>query len=349
MKAKRIGIALALALTLGTGSLFAQTIPNFSQIQTDFGQFADDIATTLPAASTIGLNWSSAYIGQLPHFGIGLATGFLMAPTTGLDALAGDFGMSSLSSALGGYSGMIGVPIPAAVLEARIGGLFLPFDVGIKVGFIPNQTNLGNFLPAGMNLNFHLYGIDIRYPLVKEGLLKPAVSVGLGFNHFDGYFSAPVGSTITVGSIYDPTISANQTLTMAAPDALFKWNSNAIDATIQVSKSILYILTPYVGFGATYGISQAGGGLSAKMQLNGVDMTQAQAQAIEQYYAAATGQTVSFDPSQGFTVLKNANGFSFRVYAGTSLNIWVLKLDVDGIYNLSTGKLGMNLGTRVQF
>ncbi len=347
MKAKGIGIALALAFTLGGGSLFALT-PTFAQVQTDFGQFADDIATTLPAASTTGLNWSSAYIGQLPHFGIGLATGFMMAPTSGLDALANDFGMASLSSALGGYGGLVGIPIPAAVVEARIGGIFLPFDVGIKVGFIPNQANLGNFLPAGMNLNFHLYGIDIRYPLVKEGTFKPAVSVGLGFNHFDGYFSSPIGSGYTVGSVYFPGSTTPHTLGFSAPDAMFKWNSNAIDATIQVSKSILYLLTPYVGFGATYGISQAGGGISSSMTIDGSAMTAQQASYIEQYYAA-TGQTISVDPNNGFTILKNANGFSFRLYAGTSLNIWVLKVDVDGVYNLSTGKLGMNLGTRLQF
>jgi len=346
MKAKRIGIALALALTLGTGTLFAQ-IPSFAQVQTDFGQFADDIATTLPAASTIGLNWSSAYIGQLPHFGIGLATGFLMAPTTGLSALAGDFGMTSLTSALGGYSGLIGVPIPAAVVEARIGGIFLPFDVGIKVGFIPTQANLGNFLPAGMNLNFHLYGIDVRYPLVKEGLLKPAVSVGLGFNHFDGYFSSPIGSGYTIGSVHFPDGSTHS-MGFSAPDALFKWNSNAIDATVQVSKSILYILTPYIGFGATYGISQAGGGINSSMTLDGSAMTAQQARYIEQYYAA-TGQTISVDPTQGFSILKNANGFSFRVYGGTSLNLWVFKVDVDGIYNISSGKLGLNIGSRLQF
>ncbi len=344
MKAKRIGIALALALTLGTGSLFAAS---FAQIQSDFGTFADDIATTLPAASTTGLNWSSAYIGQFPHFGIGFTMGFVGAPTTGFDALASDFGMTNLTSALGAYSGLVGVPIPAYVVEARIGGIFLPFDVGIKVGFIPSQANLGNFLPAGMNLNFHLYGIDIRYPLIKEGILKPAVAIGLGYDHYDGYFSSSLGSSYTIGSIYDPTTSSTETLAASAPNAVFQWNTNAIDATIEVSKHI-FVITPYAGFGATYGISTAGGGVTSQLLLNGTAMTQAQASAIEQYYATQ-GQTVSFNPSQGFTVLKNANGFSFRVFAGTSLNIWVLKIDAAGIYNISTGKIGANLGARLQF
>lgn len=351
MKAKRIAVALALALTLGTAELFAQT-PSFSQLQTDFGTFANNIATTLPAASTIGDDWSWGYIGNFPHFGIGLTAGFVMAPTTGINALAGDFGMSNLTSALGQYGNLVGLPIPAAVVDARIGGFILPFDIGIKVGFIPSQVNLGNFLPAGMNLNFHLYGVNVHYAVVKEGFIRPSVVVGLGYNHYDGFLSSPIGSGVTVGSVYDPSTGKTATISMSAPQAIFQWNSNDIDATVQVSKHIL-ILTPYAGFGATYGFSQAGGGVSSQLYIDegsgAQPMTQSQATSIEQYYHQATGQTISFNPSQGFSVLSNANGFSFRVYAGTSLNIWVLKIDINGIYNISTGKIGMNLGSRLQF
>ncbi|HUX22859.1 MAG TPA: hypothetical protein VMW69_16605, partial [Spirochaetia bacterium] len=71
---KKIFGVLALSVLVGTGA-FAQTAPSFSSVQTSFQSFADDVASSLPYASTIGLNWSWSYIGKLPHFGVGLAGG----------------------------------------------------------------------------------------------------------------------------------------------------------------------------------------------------------------------------------------------------------------------------------
>ena len=33
-----------------------------------------------------------------------------------------------------------GIPIPATAVEARIGGFILPFDIGIKAGYIPEVS-----------------------------------------------------------------------------------------------------------------------------------------------------------------------------------------------------------------
>ncbi len=52
------------------------------------------------------------------------------------------------------------------------------------------------------------------------------------------------------------------------------WNSNVIDAKIQVSKS-LFIITPYVGLGMSFGISNAGGGMQSQMTVDGSAVTQA--------------------------------------------------------------------------
>ena len=45
-----------------------------------FQTFATAAASSLPLETSVGLNWSDAYIGQFPHFGIGLTVGAATIP-----------------------------------------------------------------------------------------------------------------------------------------------------------------------------------------------------------------------------------------------------------------------------
>ena len=165
MARKRILVVMFLAFLVGGGSLFAQTGPNLTQLQNDFQQLTTDVANVLPTASTIGLNWSTAYVGQLLHFGVGVAGGAVFAPTTGFDKLAADPGIPNplAQSGLEGQPG-VGIPIPAAVVEARLGGLILPFDIGAKIGYIPSTVDLSTVLPGGMNVDFTMVGERSAFP-----------------------------------------------------------------------------------------------------------------------------------------------------------------------------------------
>ncbi len=60
---KRSDHSIALA-----ASVSGQTL---GELQTGFEQFASAVYGTLASAATSGLNWSPAYIGQFPHFGVG--------------------------------------------------------------------------------------------------------------------------------------------------------------------------------------------------------------------------------------------------------------------------------------
>ena len=126
------------ALVAGVaGGAFAQTQPTATQLVKGFTDFAGDVATSLPFASQIGLDWSSAYIGQFPHFGVGLAAGAVMIPTNGIQEVANDLQINLPSELTQPH---LGLPIPAAVVEARIGGFILPFDLGLKFGTIPKSV-----------------------------------------------------------------------------------------------------------------------------------------------------------------------------------------------------------------
>ncbi|HUX20008.1 MAG TPA: hypothetical protein VMW69_02140, partial [Spirochaetia bacterium] len=137
-------------------------------------------------------------------------------------------------------------------------------------------------------------------------------------------------------------------IAMSAPQLFFKWDSNSLDANVQLSKKILLLVTPYVGGGLSYGFSSAGGGLNSDILINNTKATQTQIDQINQYLSSSGQQTMDFSTT-GFSILSKANGWSARAYGGVSLNLWFLKLDVTGMYNVMTGKLGATVGARAQF
>jgi len=183
---KRTAYALTAAVLLSAAPALsrAQTI---DQIQTQAESLVDTLATALPFNSAIGLNWSDAYIGQLlgvpPHFGVGVSVGATTVEAAGFSDLLSSFGYTlDLPSGLADS-----LPLPAAVAEARIGGLLLPFDVGVKAGYIPASTaeSIAD-LAGGLKVDYLLAGADIRYALIKGNLLLPRLSIGVGVNYMKG-------------------------------------------------------------------------------------------------------------------------------------------------------------------
>ena len=168
---KRVLIILGLILCLTVG-LSAQTL-DYASFAAAFQGFADDVASTLPATAAVaGLGWSPAYIGQFPHFGVGMSLGASTIPFAKIEPLVDDLGITLPSEF--DYFEKWGVPIPALALDARVGGFLFPFDVGFKIGFVPDKLkeNLGR-----VNLDYLLVGGDVRVPLVKEKGFIPAISV----------------------------------------------------------------------------------------------------------------------------------------------------------------------------
>ena len=115
-----------------------------------------------------------------------------------------------------------------------------------------------------------------------------------------------------------------------------------IDAKVQLSKS-LFIITPYIGLGASYGISNAGGGMQSRMTVNGSAPTQAQLNDLNN--AFGTSYTLS-DP--GFGVKASANAFSARVFGGFSFNVFILKIGLGAEYEFLSGSMAAMINTRVQ-
>ncbi|MFA6508470.1 MAG: hypothetical protein WCT14_20390 [Treponemataceae bacterium] len=342
---KRTIYALISAAMLASMPVFAQTTATIGAIQAGASTLVETLATALPFNSTVGLNWSDAYIGQLlsvpPHFGVGVTVGATSVKAAGLTDLLSQLGVPSIT-----IPAFLGdkLPLPVAVAEARIGGFLLPFDVGVKAGFIPDSAaaSLSEML-GGLKVNYLAAGADIRLALVQQNILLPSVIIGVGVNYMKGGLGKTLGSdlplTYTAGS-------DTYNILATAPNVGLTWESTVFDLKAQVSKSLL-IFTPYLGAGASYGMTKAGYKIESTVTYdkNGVPFTDT-TDLINALTSA--GIAVPDLTASGITYQKTVTGFTYRAYGGLSINILVLKLDVTGLYNFSDGSIGASVGARIQ-
>lgn len=329
-------LLIALLVVVVASGAFAQNY-SFSQFQNAFQSFANGVASSLPLESSVGLNWSDAYIGQFPHFGIGITFGAATIPYSSISNAVTTFG-GTLPSNLS-FLKTFGIPVPAYTIDARIGGFILPFDIGFKFGYIPsNALKLSN-----LSIDYLLVGGDVRYALVKDKGFAPGISVGVGYTYMRSDVSVPgvLNGPITIQQVSFG--GTTHTIGFTDPSLNIFWNSSVFDAKIQVSKN-LFIITPFVGLGMSYGISNAGGGMQSQMTVDGHPVTQAQIDQIN----SAFGTNFTYQ-NPGFGVKAGANGFATRVFGGLSLNLFILKIGLGAEYEFLSGSYAGMVNARIQF
>ncbi len=339
---KRIMLVISIVL-FAAAMLPAQTV-DFAQFQADFKTFADAVAGTLAStASSAGLSWSPAYIGQFPHLGVGVSAGASLIPYAAVQPILTLVGASIPASM--GFLQTYGIPLPAAALDARIGGFGIPFDIGLKFGYIPPAAKS---MLGSVNVDYLMAGADFRLALLKDEGLMPGLSVGVGYTFFKGAVGLPgimpSGTTVDITQFMNYYgYTGTHSLSFSNPDFTFDWQSNVIEGKVQLSKQLLFI-TPHVGLSAAYGISTAGGGLSSTMTYNhsngAYTLADVQAAFAQAGYPAPT--------SQGMAVSAAANGWSFRAYGGVNVSLLFLNLDLGASYNVVTGSFGGGVNLRVQ-
>ncbi|ULQ59815.1 hypothetical protein K7I13_00155 [Brucepastera parasyntrophica] len=190
--------------------------------------FLGEINTALPDSAVVGGTWSNAYIGQLigvpPHFGIGIAAGITRFPVQALkDAIeltGADLPVDTLI-------------LPNFAVEGRIGGIVLPFDLGFRFGMLP-EVKINKVSVKYLN-----FGADIRYAILKDRAVIPALSVGIGYYHTSG----SVGYTFSPSELGIVGIPPQYT---QDSELGIDFSSNVIEAKVQVSKNIV-VITPYAG------------------------------------------------------------------------------------------------------
>jgi hypothetical protein len=327
-KSGKIGIVALLLVFLVSSLAFSQN-KALSDLQKNVENFSDALAKSLPFTASLGLNWSDAYIGKFlpsvpPHFGVGGSVGFTTIDMTAARDLAKSLG-ADIDLDMGK------LPLPGYAAEGRLGGFFLPFDIGFKFGYLPPVGLLG----SGVDMNYTMVGGDIRYELIEGGVLLPKISIGVGLNYLKGGIGTKVGNDIT----YD---FGPDSMTIHSPDVDLMWNTVALDFKVQVSKSFL-IVTPYLGLGAGYAWSEAGYEINSNITYSAGKS----AEDVKNYLAASGLQGMDFDGNK-ISSIAEVSGFSVRAFGGLSLNFTVFKLDLTGLYNFRDSNYGASLGARFQ-
>ncbi len=337
---KKILLVAALLAAL-TGAAWAQV--DYATFQADFQAFADGVANSLPVSASVGLNWSPAYIGQFPHFGVGVSLGGMFLPYETIEPIVTDLGVGgSIPQQLKTY----GVPFPTLAAGARVGGFGLPFDLGFKLGALPESAK--DLFGQNVTADYFLIGGDVRLPVVKGKGLVPTVSIGGGYTFLRGRIGITEVASEQRINIHDVMVGYGYPentyeLIVANPDLTFTWDTHTIEAKAQASWN-LAILTPGIGLGAAYGISNAGGGLDSSLtyEVGGVPGNLADVQTA----FASYGYPVP--TATGIEVSSAANGWSFWVFGGTAINIFFIKVDLSAMYNFLNGDYGGSVNVRLQ-
>ncbi len=307
-------------LALAPSQGFAQT--SFADVKDGMDNAADTLATTLPFYSTLGLNTPDAYIGQLvrvpPNLTVGAAAGVAFIPVSGIKGILDEFDVDVPSEL-----DVIGAPLPAALLDARFGGIVYPFDFGVKVGYLPELDAFGR----DVSFDYLLVGADIRTPVFRGRGAVPTVSVGAGVNYLKGHLSFPIDP---VEIAYD-----DQTIEFEEAEFAADWSATVFDLKAQASSNLM-ILTPYAGLGASYGLAET----EFAIEGDTVALTQDTKEAAKQAGLDLDDTSVSSKSDE--------TGWSVRAFGGTSINMALLRLDLGVSYNFLGRNLGANIGARIQ-
>jgi hypothetical protein len=316
---------------------------SYDDLINEFEDFTNGVATTLPFNSVLGLNWSDAYIGNFPHFGVGITAGVTFMPYGSLEETMKGVGVNLDDVDNEDVKNLLesmGMPFPAISVEGRLGGFALPFDIGLKLGFVSPDMEL-DFL-EGIVLNYLLIGADVRYRLIKGALVIPEVSVGGGFSYQYGSFDIPG----LLGGEQQITEVAGHTLSLTDPALNFNWKTFVIDLKAQASWNLLFF-TPYVGTGFSYApYAEAGGGMKSKVQFDGHDITDDEIDMINNYYNS--DEAPDLTDGQILVHASTPAAWSLRAFGGCSFNLALFRLDLLGLYNFASGAFGASLNVRVQ-
>jgi len=321
--------------------VFSQNRLEVKDLQISVNKFANRMSLSLPFNSTMGLNWSDAYIGSMPpHFGIGVTTGFTTMDFTSISELMERFGLRFNLKNTSTFQDR-GLPVPGYTVEARIGGIVIPLDFGFKFGYLPPGLfdGLMGAFSDKQTFGFKnmLIGMDLRYaPLVKK--VSPLrFSIGIGFNYMGGEITAdlPDNLTFVFFNSKDNIYRENLISKTAGSQLGIEWRTLTFEVKAQASFSFK-IITPYAGVGASYALSQAG---------YRVDSPVTNSDIVDELMKADVLTAVS---DTGFEIIRKINSFNVRAFGGFSLNLAVFRLDLTGMYNILGGNLGATVGFRFQ-
>ncbi len=197
---------------------------NTENIEAGLDDFTFSLIKTAPSTVSHQNMWASAYIGQLldlpPHLGGGVSVGMAQLKTDGIQSVMKEMGLT--------YD-VKNLFLPTLTFDARIGGLLIPFDLGVHGMMIKNPLEF-NIQETFFSIDYGTVGADIRFPIIKQDAIKPNLSIGVGYAYSKGNAGISVKDGVA-------NVSAG-------------YESQILQASVQLSKKIL-IVEPFVGLRGT--------------------------------------------------------------------------------------------------
>ena len=287
-------IAIFLVLTLFASSVFAQ-LPDEEKVDKEkvkvgLTEFVTGLADTVPAVSTMNNVWADAYVGQLigvpPHLGTGFSAGLAKMDISGVKKAASALGIDSISKLNDNFV------LPTISMDFALGGLFLPFDLTGSFWVMKEPVSLG-----GLQYSTKSFNVKLRVPILKQNLVLPNLSLGVGYAKNSGEFSVSADKNLYINTTY---------------------SSEIYSADLQVSKSVIF-LTPYAG---------------ARVLASKSDNSW-------KYIDPITGGDRGTYKNEDMNI-------NYQLFAGTSFNFLVVRLNVNAAIDLKSKLWSAGLGVQVK-
>ncbi len=318
------------------GSFFLSAqgrVKNTSGVNSAFSGMLEKLSPIVEEnTSTMAIS-ADAYIGKIfpslpPHFSAGLS-----ASATFVDASFISDGINVMLKEIKDSMDHIGgsvefdfsipqkLPIPTFSAKARLGGLFLPFDIGLFALASGEGTFKFSMTGLDFSIDYACFGAELRYALMQGNLLLPQVSLGMGyvFQKQGVHFNAqkPVSSPGNTGSL-----STGVSLSL---------NTNTFYATAQVSKRLAF-LTPFAGGRAIFTQNERSYDWHYTTTLNGANVPDASD-------SSSGSDSTPFD-------LRNTGA---QLFGGFSLTLGVFETTFAVQWNAISGKFSGALTAGVRF
>ena len=287
-------IAIFLVLTLFASSVFAQ-LPDEEKVDKEkvkvgLTEFVTGLADTVPAVSTMNNVWADAYVGQLigvpPHLGTGFSAGLAKMDISCVKKAASALGIDSISKLNDNFV------LPTISMDFALGGLFLPFDLTGSFWVMKEPVSLG-----GLQYSTKSFNVKLRVPILKQNLVLPNLSLGVGYAKNSGEFSVSADKNLYINTTY---------------------SSEIYSADLQVSKSVIF-LTPYAG---------------ARVLASKSDNSW-------KYIDPITGGDKGTYKNEDMNI-------NYQLFAGTSFNFLVVRLNVNAAIDLKSKLWSAGLGVQVK-
>lgn len=308
---KKILLILMGSVLLSSGFASEQHVNN------SFDNMIETFRNYTPENTSMLLTQPEAFIGKFfpafpSHFTAGISvsgtfldTSFLKDAVSAIsDEISSDLSDEENSVSISSNFDAFGkIPVPTMALNARLGGILLPFDIGVSAISTFNALNDKNINDYyTLDLEYTSVGADLRYEILQEGKIFPSASVGVGYI----YTQRKIGLNGNYKASYK--IGETEKTEDIATKISTELKTHSLYVSLQASKKIA-LITPFAGLRLFFNAAEYG---------------------YDWNYKAGTKEGSS---SKNEKIEMSFNAIKPQIFAGLGLNLAVFQIGLDAAWN----------------